>query len=418
MATHWPAALPLSPTFDDSGAPDALVCPITQQLMREPALVITTGRTYERGALMQWIDEHGTDPLDRERHLQASDLAPNLAVRQLVELWAREHGGLSSGNARDDPASVSPAPCPVTVGTPAATPAMIPSTASVASAPPAFRSAVDMHALPPATQSYSMRVLSELESGGRYFAFHAADLTSIVGHWASTSPLCEPSSPLPSVVKGGEGATFNVRNVRTGQTGGALFWRGAYATDGAARCVGCWNPADYAVAGAWIDGDEMELIDFISPAPAGDALEVASRRLLTATGWRLGVERLQFGESGLVGDWWKDLGVEIELRGTWALSAVRCDAASLPYSLEVRSAQEDGVEGCVQAPCTGDVKMDAEGWRTVATGLNGVTVLKEMPHVTAYRLRWASTDLHQTGGLSTARSGGGLHAEVLGFRIR
>jgi len=62
--------------------------------------------------------------------------------------------------------------------------------------------------------------------------------------------------------------------------------------------------------------------------------------------------------------------------------------------------------------------MDAEGWRTVATGLHGVTVLKEMPHATAYRLRWASTDLHQTGGLSTARSGGGLHAEVLGFRIR
>ena len=34
----------------------------------------------------------------------------------------------------------------------------------------------------------------------------------------------------------------------------------------------------------------------------------------------------------------------------------------------------------------------------------------------AVRVRWEDTDLHKCGGLSTARSGGGLHAELVGLR--
>ena len=90
---HWPGPIVLPPDFDDAGAPDPLLCPITQCLMTEPALVVSSGRTYERAAIVRWISEHGTDPLDRETSLNIASLAPNLAVRQMVETWARERNG-------------------------------------------------------------------------------------------------------------------------------------------------------------------------------------------------------------------------------------------------------------------------------------------------------------------------------------
>ena len=83
---HWPGPIVLPPDFDDAGAPDPLLCPITQCLMTEPALVVSSGRTYERAAIVRWISEHGTDPLDRETSLNIASLAPNLAVRQMVDV--------------------------------------------------------------------------------------------------------------------------------------------------------------------------------------------------------------------------------------------------------------------------------------------------------------------------------------------
>ena len=83
--SRWPAPVLLPDDLDDTNAPDALVCPITQELMTEPALVTTNGRTYQREAITRWVREHGTDPLQRSERLSEGDLAPNLAVRQMVE---------------------------------------------------------------------------------------------------------------------------------------------------------------------------------------------------------------------------------------------------------------------------------------------------------------------------------------------
>jgi hypothetical protein len=55
-------------------APDALVCPITQAMMSQPAIVLTTGRTYERAAIERWIRSNPTDPLDRESGSVGFDL--------------------------------------------------------------------------------------------------------------------------------------------------------------------------------------------------------------------------------------------------------------------------------------------------------------------------------------------------------
>ena len=66
---HWPGPFVIPQGLDESGAPDALVCPITQCLMTEPALLTSSGRTYERSAIARWIREHGTDPLDSNTRL-------------------------------------------------------------------------------------------------------------------------------------------------------------------------------------------------------------------------------------------------------------------------------------------------------------------------------------------------------------
>ena len=92
-SVHWPGPIVLPGDFDDTDAPDALVCPITQCVMTEPALVVSSGRTYERAAIVRWIHQHGVDPLDRGNVLRVDQLAPNLAVRQMVETWARERCG-------------------------------------------------------------------------------------------------------------------------------------------------------------------------------------------------------------------------------------------------------------------------------------------------------------------------------------
>ena len=111
---HWPNPIILPDGLDDTGAPDALVCPITQELMREPCLVTTSGRTYERDAINRWIREHGTDPLQRSNSLRLEDLAPNLAVRQMVEEFARERNGgsLPSQIPREPAPASAPASAP------------------------------------------------------------------------------------------------------------------------------------------------------------------------------------------------------------------------------------------------------------------------------------------------------------------
>ena len=86
---RWPPPLVHPRNLDEDAAPRPLVCPITHQLFRNPAVVVATGRTYERDAARRWIIERGTDPIDRDARVRVSELVPNLAVRRAAEAWAR-----------------------------------------------------------------------------------------------------------------------------------------------------------------------------------------------------------------------------------------------------------------------------------------------------------------------------------------
>ncbi|GBF99252.1 hypothetical protein Rsub_11777 [Raphidocelis subcapitata] len=86
---HWPPPLPIPRELDDApDAPEAFRCPITLALMREPTQA-TSGITYERTAIMQWLEGSRFDPVThaplRRRHL-----SPNLTLRVLMEPWLRD----------------------------------------------------------------------------------------------------------------------------------------------------------------------------------------------------------------------------------------------------------------------------------------------------------------------------------------
>lgn len=61
----WPAPLPVPDEVDDlpvSEVPRGFICPITQAIMRQPALLLhdatVTPSTYDKEAISQWLREH------------------------------------------------------------------------------------------------------------------------------------------------------------------------------------------------------------------------------------------------------------------------------------------------------------------------------------------------------------------------
>ena len=74
--------------------PDWLLCPITQELMRDP-VITTDGHAYERTAITTWLQKHNTSPatgLVLEHHTPGTlpVLYPVHALRGLVREWEDE----------------------------------------------------------------------------------------------------------------------------------------------------------------------------------------------------------------------------------------------------------------------------------------------------------------------------------------
>ena len=63
------AAMYADPAFH-AAAPDAYVCALTLRVMKNPAVVAKTGRTYEKAAIEAWIAINHTEPCDRRVTLE------------------------------------------------------------------------------------------------------------------------------------------------------------------------------------------------------------------------------------------------------------------------------------------------------------------------------------------------------------
>ena len=84
-ASHWPAPVRLPEWLDEEKAPRHFRCPITLCVIREPA-VTPAGISYERSALMQWLEHQHTEP-STKRRLKRSRVVPNLTLRGMIEDW-------------------------------------------------------------------------------------------------------------------------------------------------------------------------------------------------------------------------------------------------------------------------------------------------------------------------------------------
>ena len=67
--------------------PDEFCCPISQEWMRDPAIVVETGMSYEREAIVEWLSSNDTDPSTGVELGRRKQLAPNVALRKAIAAW-------------------------------------------------------------------------------------------------------------------------------------------------------------------------------------------------------------------------------------------------------------------------------------------------------------------------------------------
>lgn len=68
---------------DNDDENENLCCPITGEVMQNP-VVTKAGISYEREAIIAWINKDGKDPSTREP-MTVADLRPNLALKAIIE---------------------------------------------------------------------------------------------------------------------------------------------------------------------------------------------------------------------------------------------------------------------------------------------------------------------------------------------
>ena len=87
--------LPDAPDADLDAEPEVLMCPITRAVFRDPVMVVDSGHTYERSAILSHFERNGAkDPLTR-RALSSTKVMTNWAMRNVVQDWLDKHPGVT-----------------------------------------------------------------------------------------------------------------------------------------------------------------------------------------------------------------------------------------------------------------------------------------------------------------------------------
>ena len=84
-----------SPDADLDLDPEVLLCPITRVMFRDPVMVVESGHTYERSAILAHFERNGAkDPLTR-RALSSTKVYTIWAMRNVVQAWLDKHPGVT-----------------------------------------------------------------------------------------------------------------------------------------------------------------------------------------------------------------------------------------------------------------------------------------------------------------------------------
>ena len=75
--------------MDDRIIPEEYICPITKDVMEDP-VVASDGHTYERIAIMQYLENEGKSPITRQE-MNESQLLPNRVLKTVIDKWRTEN---------------------------------------------------------------------------------------------------------------------------------------------------------------------------------------------------------------------------------------------------------------------------------------------------------------------------------------
>lgn len=71
--------------------PSDYLCPISQQLMVQPVLLVETGHSFEAAHIARWLDTHDTCPISRTP-LHSKQVVVNFNLKKAIADWADTHG--------------------------------------------------------------------------------------------------------------------------------------------------------------------------------------------------------------------------------------------------------------------------------------------------------------------------------------
>jgi len=82
---------PDAPDADLDAEPELLMCPLTRAVFRDPVMVVDSGHTYERDAILSHFECNGArDPLTNCA-LSSTKVMTNWVVKQIVQAWLDKH---------------------------------------------------------------------------------------------------------------------------------------------------------------------------------------------------------------------------------------------------------------------------------------------------------------------------------------
>jgi leucine-rich repeat protein SHOC2 len=80
---------------DLDAEPEVLMCPITRTMFRDPVMVVDSGHTYERSAILSHFERNGAKDPYTNCALSSTKVMTNWAVRQNVQAWLDRHPGVT-----------------------------------------------------------------------------------------------------------------------------------------------------------------------------------------------------------------------------------------------------------------------------------------------------------------------------------
>jgi len=66
--------------------PPSFICPISQEMMTDPVILVETKTTYDRPSIEQWLQKHTTDP-STGLEIKSKEILSVLALRNAIEEW-------------------------------------------------------------------------------------------------------------------------------------------------------------------------------------------------------------------------------------------------------------------------------------------------------------------------------------------